>query len=166
MRILRTEAEDVGEGGLLTVALFAAFSFYTIKTGSAALSPRWRCGDGSAASLLRLLLLFVLFGFHQVFVPGYFFGLVHNFSPVSGNLATARVATTIQPSSGNLATARVATTLLFGFVAAFKIDLCHLVSFVSTVVVFVIVTEFVVVFAIITQHRIFDIRTNSISTAL
>ena len=150
MRILRTEAEDVGEGGLLTVALFAAFSFYTIKTGSAALSPRWRCGDGSAASLLRLLLLFVLFGFHQVFVPGYFFGLVHNFSPVSGNLATARVA----------------TTLLFGFVAAFKIDLCHLVSFVSTVVVFVIVTEFVVVLAIITQHRIFDIRTDSISTAL
>ena len=127
------------------------------KTGSAALSPRWRCGDGSAASLLRLLLLFVLLGFRQMFVPGDFFGFVHNFSPVSGNLATARVATTFQPSwepgdrkgrytclpdrilhfnrqmKGNRA-------LLFGFVAAFKIDLCHLVSFVSTVVVFVIVT--------------------------
>jgi hypothetical protein len=36
-----------------------------------------------------------------VFVPGYFFGLVHNFSPVSGNgnLATARVATTFQLSN-------------------------------------------------------------------
>jgi len=99
VRILRTEAEDVGEGGLLTVALFAAFSFYTIKTGSAALSPRWRCGDGSATSLLRLLLLFVLLGFRQMFVPGYFFGFVHNFSPVSGNLATARAATTFQPSN-------------------------------------------------------------------
>ena len=31
MRILRTEAEDVGEGGLLTFALFAACNFYTIK---------------------------------------------------------------------------------------------------------------------------------------
>jgi hypothetical protein len=99
VRIFRTEAEDVGEGGLLTFALFAACSFYTIKTGSAALSPRWRCGDGSAASLLRFLLLFVLLGFRQVFVPGYFFGLVHNFSPVSGNLATARVAATFQPSN-------------------------------------------------------------------
>jgi hypothetical protein len=116
----------------------------------------------------------VLLGFHQVFVPGYFFGLVHNFSPVSGNLVTCRQAGfrkgryTCLPDrilhfNSQMKSNRA---LLFGFVAAFKIDLCHLVSFVSTVVVFVIVTEFVVVLAIITQHRIFDIRTDSISTAL
>ncbi len=71
--------------------LFTAHNFYSIKHGSAALSPRWRCSNGGTASLLRLLLLFALLGFHQVFMPGYFFGLVHDFSPIK-----LRVRTTLQ----------------------------------------------------------------------
>jgi hypothetical protein len=82
VRILRTEAEDVGEGGLLTVLLLTAHNFYIIKQGSAASSPRWRWGNGGTGSLLHLLLLFELLGFRQMFMPGYFFGLVHHFSPI------------------------------------------------------------------------------------
>jgi hypothetical protein len=114
----------------------------TIEQGSAALSPRCRCAGRGTAHLLSLLLCLVLFGFGEMFMPGYFFSLVHFF------LLSNYVE------------------LFFRFSAAFKINLRHFVTFFAAVVVFVVVAQFVLVFTVITQHTIFDVRTNSISAAL
>jgi len=104
VRMLRTEAEDVGVGDDETLMIygfpwFPQGKFYMAgtltwkdKPSTPAFLPcrissqyvvlLWapcQCsGSGSATSLQGFLLLFVLFGFGEMFVPGYFFGFVHN----------------------------------------------------------------------------------------
>src|SRR5947209_7399414 len=60
----------------------------------------------------------------------------------------------------------VMVLLLFWFGVAFEIDLGHVVGFFAAVVVFVVIPQFVLIIAVIAQHTILDIGTNSISTTL
>lgn len=59
-----------------------------------------------------------------------------------------------------------AILLLFMLVPALEVDFGQIVGFVSTIIVFVIVAQFVLIFTIIAHHRIFDVGTDRIPAPL
>src|SRR5258707_1145461 len=77
VRMLRTEAEDIGDGEPLIYFALERCEGQTCwpKREARRLSPR--CCGGRATAFLRLAFVFGLFGFDTVFAPGDAFGLIH-----------------------------------------------------------------------------------------
>src|SRR5579884_1596687 len=82
VRILRTEADDIGGCELLILHAYRANKVLVSNRKARRLSPRCRGGNGASRFLLCLAFLFRLLFLDAMLPPGDFLRLVHMFPPL------------------------------------------------------------------------------------